>query len=82
MPSPQQRLSPVQSASSAYVLQAGKLIKQALAYEGSGEYEEAFDLFKAGVDVLLNGVQSELLAVFGCVQGFSWVYFLEWREAI
>ena len=43
----------------AYVVQAGRLIKQALSYERSAEYQEAFDLFKAGVDVLLNGVQSE-----------------------
>ena len=43
----------------AYVVQAGRLIKQALSYERNTEYQEAFDLFKAGVDVLLNGVQSE-----------------------
>ena len=43
----------------AYVVQAGRLIKQALSYERNAEYQEAFDLFKAGVDVLLNGVQSE-----------------------
>ena len=42
------------------MVQAGRLITQALAYEGSGDYEEAFDLYKAGVDLLLNGVQSEV----------------------
>ena len=41
------------------MVQAGRLIKQALSYERNAEYQEAFDLFKAGVDVLLNGVQSE-----------------------
>ena len=41
------------------MVQAGRLIKQALSYERKAEYQEAFDLFKAGVDVLLNGVQSE-----------------------
>jgi len=41
------------------MVQAGRLITQALGYEGTGDYEEAFDLYKAGVDVLLNGVQSE-----------------------
>lgn len=41
------------------MVQAGRLINQALGFEQKKEYEEAFDLFKAGVDVLLNGVQSE-----------------------
>lgn len=41
------------------MVQAGRLITQALGYEGTGDYEEAFDLYKAGVDVLLNGVQSK-----------------------
>ena len=41
------------------MVQAGRLIKQALSYERNADYQEAFDLFKAGVDVLLNGVQSE-----------------------
>ena len=44
----------------AYIVQAGKLITQGLEYEQLGELDEAFDLFKAGVDVLLNGVQSEM----------------------
>lgn len=44
----------------AYIVQAGKLITQGLEYEKLGQVEEAFDLFKAGVDVLLNGVQSKL----------------------
>lgn len=60
-PSPAQRhSSPSASDKGAYVVQAGRLITQALAYEGSGDYEEAFDLYKAGVDLLLNGVQSEV----------------------
>ena len=42
------------------MVQAGRLIKKALSYEKNAEYQEAFDLFKAGVDVLLNGVQSEI----------------------
>lgn len=41
------------------MVQAGRLISKALDYEGEKEFDEAFDLFKAGVDVLLNGVQSE-----------------------
>ena len=44
----------------AYIVQAGKLITQGLEYEQLGELDEAFDLFKAGVDVLLNGVQSKI----------------------
>ena len=47
----------------AYIVQAGRLIRLALQYEEEREYEEAFDLFKAAVDVLLNGVQSEGEAV-------------------
>ena len=43
-----------------YILQAGKLISQGLQSEQSSDYQEALDLFKAGVDVLLNGVQSKL----------------------
>ena len=47
------------SNKTAYIVQAGRLIRLALQYEEGEEYEEAFDLFKAAVDVLLNGVQSE-----------------------
>lgn len=50
---------PAPSDNAAYIVQAGRLIRLALQYEGEQEYEEAFDLFKAAVDVLLNGVQSE-----------------------
>ncbi len=53
--------SPLPSSKSAYIVQAGRLIKKGLEYERSGEYKDAFDLFKAGVDVLLNGVQSKLI---------------------
>jgi hypothetical protein len=44
----------------AYIVQAGRLVRKALQYEQEREFEEAFDLFKAAVDVLLNGVQTEL----------------------
>lgn len=50
---------PAPSDNVAYIVQAGRLIRLALQYEGEQEYEEAFDLFKAAVDVLLNGVQSK-----------------------
>ena len=50
---------PVSGESGDYVVQAGKLISQALQFEQDKDYKEALDLFKAGVDVLLNGVQSE-----------------------
>ena len=53
----ERRVSP--SANGEYILQAGKLITMGLEYEKKGGVEEAFDLFKAGVDVLLSGVQSE-----------------------
>ena len=48
------------SEGSDYIVQAGKLITQGLQFEQSYDYQEALDLFKAGVDVLLNGVQSKL----------------------
>ncbi len=47
----------IPSANGEYILQAGKLITLGLQYEEKGDIEESFDLFKAGVDVLLNGVQ-------------------------
>lgn len=61
----ERRLSPSSSSSlsstGAYVVQAGKLITQGLEYESTGQLDESFDLFKAGVDVLLNGVQSKFI---------------------
>ena len=60
-PSPSRRRnSPSISDSNAYVIQAGRLIAKALEFEQGKEWGDAFDLFKAAVDVLLNGVQSEL----------------------
>ena len=56
-PAPHQRGSAADQG--AYVVQAGRLIGKGLEFERSGEYQEAFDLFKAAVDLLLNGVQSE-----------------------
>ena len=59
-PSPPQReANPHIKDKNAYVIQASKLISRALQYEQEGEYQEAFDLLKAGVDLLLNGVQSK-----------------------
>ena len=58
-PSPRQRKpSPSAKRDAAYVVSAGRLISKALTSEQDGDYDEAFDLLKAGVDVLLNGVQS------------------------
>ena len=60
-PSPPQReANPRLKDKNAYVIQASKLISRALQYEQQEEYQEAFDLLKAGVDLLLNGVQSKL----------------------
>ena len=42
----------------AYIEQASLLITKAIQLESQEDYHEAFDLFKAGVDLLLNGVQS------------------------
>ena len=55
----ERRPSPTVSSNGAYIVHAGKLISQGLDFEKKGDLEEAFDLFKAGVDVLLSGVQSE-----------------------
>ena len=52
-------VEPARRVKVVYVVQAGKLISQALQFEQDKDYKEALDLFKAGVDVLLNGVQSE-----------------------
>ena len=57
--SPRDRRTSPSGESGDYVVQAGKLISQALQFEQDKDYKEALDLFKAGVDVLLNGVQSE-----------------------
>ncbi len=65
------RVSPSAQRESAYAVQAGRLIAQALEYESLGDYEEAFDLMKAGVDVLLNGVQSEWVGVASGWVGLS-----------
>ena len=42
----------------AYIEQASMLITKAIQLESQEDYHEAFDLLKAGVDLLLNGVQS------------------------
>ena len=47
----------------AYIEQASMLITKAVQLESQEDYHEAFDLFKAGVDLLLNGVQSMWLYV-------------------
>ena len=67
-PSPSSRSSSTAAGgkagrSAAYIVQAGRLIQLALQYEEETEYEEAFDLFKAAVDVLLNGVQSKCVCI-------------------
>lgn len=59
------RISP-SGDSGDYVVQAGKLISQGLQFEIDKDYKEALDLFKAGVDVLLNGVQSEFQPQITC----------------
>lgn len=42
----------------AYIEQASMLITKAIQLESQEDYHEAFDLLKAGIDLLLNGVQS------------------------
>ena len=60
------RTSPSSSDTSDYIMQAGKLIAQGLQFEQDKDYKEALDLFKAGVDVLLNGVQSKCCIINCC----------------
>jgi DICT domain-containing protein len=57
--SPRSKGRSVSPNDGGYVIQAGKLITQGLEYEKAKQLEESFDLFKAGVDVLLNGVQTD-----------------------
>ena len=45
----------------AYIEQASRLITKAIELESSKEYHDAFDLFKAGVDLLLNGVKGTMV---------------------
>ena len=63
--SPRDRRTSPAVDSGDYVVQAGKLISQGLQFEIDKDYKEALDLFKAGVDVLLNGVQSEFSTTNG-----------------
>ena len=81
----ERRLSPSSSSSAfsvssdaSYVVQAGKLITQGLEYEAAGQLEESFDLFKAGVDVLLSGVQSkcEYHEIFALLEYMIQMYVL------
>ncbi len=58
--------SPGRKKGPDYIAQAGKLITTALSSESSGDYQAAFDLLKAGVDLLLNGVQSECMQCTVC----------------
>ena len=66
-PSPGRRPPPAKVGGADYIAQAGKLITAALKCESQKDYQEAFDLFKAGVDLLLNGVQSTSVCVCMCV---------------
>lgn len=59
--------SPSRKKGPDYIAQAGKLITTALRSEFCGDYQAAFDLLKAGVDLLLNGVQSECVLFVLCV---------------
>lgn len=46
------------SSPSAYLLQSGKMIREALELERRRHYSKAFEILKAGVGLLLRGVQS------------------------
>ena len=46
------------SSPSAYLLQSGKMIREALELERRHHYSKAFEILKAGVGLLLRGVQS------------------------
>ena len=41
-----------------YVLEASKILSQAITCEAQSDYQNAFDLYKTGVEMLLTGVQS------------------------
>lgn len=46
------------SSPAAYLLQSGKMIREALELERRHHYSKAFEILKAGVGLLLRGVQS------------------------
>lgn len=46
------------SSPAAYLLQSGKMIREALELERRRHYSKAFEILKAGVGLLLRGVQS------------------------
>ena len=46
------------SSPSAYLLQSGKMIREALELERRHHYSKAFEILRAGVGLLLRGVQS------------------------
>jgi hypothetical protein len=54
------RTSPsVTVTSQNYISDASKILSQAIACETQKDYQNAFDLYKAGVEMLLAGVQGE-----------------------
>ncbi|XP_062502209.1 ribosomal protein S6 kinase delta-1-like isoform X2 [Corticium candelabrum] len=50
---------PTSVVSQDYVLEASKILSQAITCEAQSDYQNAFDLYKTGVEMLLTGVQSE-----------------------
>ena len=64
-------LSPEVDTSSpqAYLLQSGKMIREALELERRHHYSKAFEILKAGVGLLLRGVQSTYK--FACIVDYD-----------
>lgn len=56
-----------------YLVDAAKQIRLALERDVSEDYEEAFNHYKNGVDVLLSGVQGKMGMKLGSKQIVWWV---------
>ena len=54
------------SSPEAYLLQSGRMIREALELEKRGHYLQAFETLKAGVGLLLRGVQSMSICKLCC----------------
>ena len=59
-PPSQPDLLPDHTSPHAYIEQASRLISKAVALESQEDYLESFELFKAGIDLLFNGVKGQL----------------------
>ena len=46
-----------------YIVEAAHCIKEAKLKENSGQFGDAFDLYKSAIGTMLNGVQSRIITI-------------------